>query len=204
MPQRMVYVRDSNGQPIPIQVEVDTGTGILLCKLLANSGIDIGDVDVISLPGTSEADIGAINTALQTAGITQAQLAAILLAIDVSAKPQITPTNLCDAQSIGAGASVTIAAALDLTDYNDVELISNAAFAGGSDDDLTLYMYPIKPDKVAYSLASRVKQVLVNNAGGTTDAVMSVDVRNTTLVNIVATNASSTATTLTCGINKVI
>ena len=65
MPQRMVYVRDSNGQPIPIQVEVDTGTGILLCKLLANSGIDIGDVDVTSLPGTSEVDIRDILTAVQ-------------------------------------------------------------------------------------------------------------------------------------------
>lgn len=52
-------------------VEGDVWDGVLragtagIGKLTANSGVDIGDVDVTSLPGTVESDIGAIKTAVE-------------------------------------------------------------------------------------------------------------------------------------------
>jgi len=72
----MVLVRDvsdpcSGTQTNDVKITLDSETVELkagtaaIGKLAANSGVDIGDVDVTSFPGSAEADIGNILTAVQ-------------------------------------------------------------------------------------------------------------------------------------------
>ena len=123
----MVLVRDvsdpcSGTQTNDVKITLDSETVELkagtaaIGKLAANSGVDIGDVDVTSLPGDAEADIGNIKTAVEgssnspatscptgtkTCAATKGRLKAATLANTISLTVRVR--SLGDASYVGVG-----------------------------------------------------------------------------------------------------